>query len=186
MSQLAFKFDELRTVQACAILMKPTVGPENYTKLLKLLYLADRRSILETGGPITGSSMVSMANGPVLSEVYDCIKGEPSGSIWDAHIARIGHYNVALLKNPGDSELSDYDVMVLQGLAEKHRRDNYSRMITIVHGLPEWRHPKPAKVATLRPTDILLAEGESPEVISAIAKQAAYHQAVDGLVRRSS
>ncbi len=73
----------------------------------------------------------------MLSEVYDCIKGDPSGSISDQHIEKDG-YELVLVKEPGDSELSDYDEDLLNDLAKKHLNDDYSRMIDIVHELPEW------------------------------------------------
>ena len=37
-----------------------------YIKLIKLMYLADRRCLIETGFPITGDRMVSMPKGPEL------------------------------------------------------------------------------------------------------------------------
>ena len=42
--------------------------------LIKLLYLADRKALLESGYTITGDGMVSMPLGPVLSTIYDWIQ----------------------------------------------------------------------------------------------------------------
>jgi len=182
--EICFTFDERRTVQACAVLF-PQSRRENFTKLLKLLYLADRQSLIETGAPITGAHVVSMKNGPVLSEVYDCIKSEPTAkSTWDMHIERNGTFLV-LKKEPGDSELSDYDVEILTRLAKKHRGDHFGRMIDIVHKLPEWRDPEKLnrKMIPLPASEILRAAGQNEEAIAKVAEEANYHAAVGRLLR---
>lgn len=38
----------------------------SYLRMLKLLYLADRESLKETGHTITGDRVVAMEHGPVL------------------------------------------------------------------------------------------------------------------------
>jgi uncharacterized phage-associated protein len=48
-------------------------------KLLKLMYLADRKSLLETGVPITGDSISALDKGPVLSQTYNRLK--PAGAL---------------------------------------------------------------------------------------------------------
>ena len=48
----------------------------NSMRLLKLLYIADRESLRETGRPITGGPVIAMERGPVLKEVYDLILGQ--------------------------------------------------------------------------------------------------------------
>lgn len=180
-NELRFLFAEGRAVQASALLMRAADGRENYTKLLKLLYLADRRSLIETGRPITGASVVNMAHGPVLSEVYECIRDKPGGGLWDRHIRTDG-YDVELIEDPGDDKLSDYDVAVLSELAEQYKAASYSYMIDIVHKLPEWRSPAPAKVASLPAADILRASGESDETICGQSKRVAYLESVDKLL----
>ena len=168
---LKFSFDALRTVQACALLLRDAGGQKNYTWLLKVLYLADRRSLLETGRPITGSTFVSMASGPVLSEVYACIKSRPARPAWDEHIVREGRFDVRLIKDPGDDELSDYDVRLLKELTVKHQCDDYSRMISIVRLLGEWHDPAPEKVMPLPAAEILRVEGETEATIDYLIAQ---------------
>lgn len=70
----AFKFD--KALQAAAYLLRrETCREMNYMRLLKVLYLADRESIRESGAPITGDKIAAMERGPVLSGVFDLIKG---------------------------------------------------------------------------------------------------------------
>ena len=62
----------------------------DYLKLIKLLYLADRAALIETGSPITGDRYVSMKFGPVLSNVLNLIKqaGPREDSIWHRYVRR--------------------------------------------------------------------------------------------------
>lgn len=160
-----FRFEPLRATQASAVLIRLAGGRLNYTKLLKLLYLADRQSLVETGSPITGDTVVNMDNGPVLSAVYDCIKERPrSFSVWQEYFRKAG-YDVELTADPGDGELSDYDVDVLNQQYQKHQAADYSEMIDFVHDLPEWEDPSPNKSAPLSYEEILRAADVPQETI---------------------
>jgi hypothetical protein len=47
------KFDERKATEATALLLSLRGGQMHYMKLIKLLYLADRRALLRWGIPIT-------------------------------------------------------------------------------------------------------------------------------------
>lgn len=68
--------DQAKLHQAVEYLLEKHGGRLNYTKLIELLYLADREMINQTGYPITGDSYCLVKNGPVLSRVYDLIRGD--------------------------------------------------------------------------------------------------------------
>jgi uncharacterized phage-associated protein len=48
----------------------------SFLKLIKLMYLADRRALLEQGRSITFDRYVSMDHGAVLSQTYNLIVSE--------------------------------------------------------------------------------------------------------------
>jgi len=50
----------------------------DYLRLLKLLHIADREWLAETGESITGDRAYAMKYGPVLSSIYDLVKGNGS------------------------------------------------------------------------------------------------------------
>src|SRR5688572_14417051 len=83
-SGAAMHLNLAKTVQATAVLLQAAPGERmSYMRLLKLLYLADRRMMRETGSPITFDRVVAMKHGPVLSETYSLIKGEhPDAGVW--------------------------------------------------------------------------------------------------------
>ena len=74
--------NEKQLVEAAARLIAFEGGTINYTKLLKLLYIADRESLRRHHTSISGDAYVSMNAGPVLSRAYNLIKGEASSEIW--------------------------------------------------------------------------------------------------------
>ena len=164
---MQFRFQPLRATQVAGVLVRLAGGRLNYTKLLKLMHLADRRSLLETGAPITGDRVVNMDKGPVLSTVYDCIKGNaPQCTSWQ-ECFRIERFDLVAIVDAGDSELSDYDVEVLEALHRQYRSHTYIQMIDVAHGLPEWRNPFPAKSSPVSHEQILVASGASPEQVRA-------------------
>ena len=57
---IEFVFNERKTAQAAARLLKLHGGKMDYRLLLNLMYLADRQALTETGLPISGDSYVSM------------------------------------------------------------------------------------------------------------------------------
>ena len=93
-----FNIDKL--IQACNYLVKKNNNSLNYTKLIKLLYIADKESLKRSLQTITGDTYVSMDNGPVLSKLYDLIKGqyhkELYQNLWNSRFIKDGYNLVAV------------------------------------------------------------------------------------------
>lgn len=138
---MSFHFDTLKAVQCAAhLLAKYPEKSHNYTCLLKMLYMADRRSIEETGAPITGDRPFALDNGPVLSAVYDLIrcKGpEDSQALWSRYLETTG-YNLAIVMDAGDGRLSDYEAGVLDRVFAEYGSSSLGRLIEATHAFPEW------------------------------------------------
>ena len=112
-----FRFNDAKTAQAAAHLLKVNGGTMSYMVLIKLLYLADRQMLLDQGLPITGDRLVSMKHGPVLSHVLDFIthgpKSEPH-TAWFTLIGEPSGYDVSLKsEDPPTAELSRYELRLL-------------------------------------------------------------------------
>src|SRR5438477_7194490 len=107
---MRFQFNIDKTMQAIATLLRFHNTKEmSYLRMLKLLYIADRESLKETGRPITGDHVVAMAHGPVLSGVFDLIKGAHSEwKIWADHFQKNG-YRIEVTTDPGVGKLSKYE-----------------------------------------------------------------------------
>jgi len=175
-----FEFRERKAVQAADYLLRLGKGKMSYMKLIKLLYLADRKSLVETGVPITGDRMFSMDNGPVLSRIYDAIKGQAREmTIWREYISPPDGYEVAVRSDrpPPQSltaydELSRYDIRVLTDTHLKYARCSKWDLVEILHReLPEWKRPHGSSTR-IDPAEILKAAGKTQAEIQRIAKDA--------------
>jgi Protein of unknown function (DUF4065) len=78
MMHFQFRFE--KALQATGVLLELAGGRMEYLRLLKLLYISDREMIAESLSPITGDRVVAMNHGPVLSQIYDLIKGQSAKS----------------------------------------------------------------------------------------------------------
>jgi uncharacterized phage-associated protein len=170
-STMRFVFDEAKAAQAAAYLIGRQGGAMPYIKLLKLLYLADRESFLQSGYPITGARMVSMDKGPLLSEVYDCIAWEePMIGPWRELVSAPVNYSVTLAGETDFRKLSPYERELLDSVHKQFGHWDRWQLVSYTHGLPEWRDP--AGSATPIDVRIILSEaGRSDDEIEATAAQ---------------
>jgi hypothetical protein len=178
---MQFVFDEIATVQAAAYLLKKAGGRMNYTVLLKLLYLADRKRMAEIDSPITGATYYSLPYGPVLSEVLNAIKGK-RGLFWQEHIGRVGERDVELKPDhdPGRGRLSRGDMRILDEVFALGGHWDHSTAIRYCHDhVPEWRNPEHQnrKRLPLPPEEMLRALGRTPEEIKEIAREVEQYNA---------
>lgn len=175
---IEFVFHERKAAQAAARLLRRHGGEMEYFKLIKLMYLADRRVLIETGLPITGDRMVSMDHGPVLSGVYDLIKGEWAGDgSWNTYVnPRTGH-SVSWTGRKDESELSEGERGVLDEVHAEFGGRHWWRLRDETHKLREWHDPGKSSLP-IDPGEILKSAGISDldlEIVTAeVAEIAAF------------
>ena len=178
---MVFRFNIQKTIQAIAALLHFHESREmSYLRMLKLLYLADRESLKETGRPITGDRVVAMEHGPVLSSVYDLIKGEHTGwAEWSEYLGKKG-YRIELICDPGNGALSKYEIAKLRELTGRYAEQNEWDLVEIVHELEEWKKNDPGKSSKPIPIeDILDAIGRGADrdaILQDARDQAAFDQ----------
>lgn len=144
----------------------------NLMALLKLLYLADRTALIETGYTITGDRMVSMPHGPVLSRIYDLAKWGGTDDPWYEYITERTNYDVALAKpQPETDELSDYEIAVLRSTYEMYGSLDRFELRDLTHTLPEWTDPEGSS-CPIDPVVILRSEGKSDAEIERLSRVA--------------
>jgi len=161
------------------MLLKQAPGRQMpYLQLLKLLYIADRESLRETMRPVLGGRVVAMSKGPLHSKVYDLIKGQgEDASLW-SHFIRLDEYDAELADDPGDSELSDYEVELLCRIARDYGRLTEWELVELTHRFAEWakNYPDPNEKTSRRIhlSDILDAVGlhdDTKAILTAIRKE---------------
>ena len=167
-----FVFQERKAAQAAARLLAGNGGSMPYIALIKLLYLADRESLIDSGYPITGARLVSMDKGPVLSEVLDLITWEQDGeSPWRRYVSPPERYEVRLAGEPDADELSEYEIAILDGVFGRFGRMDRWALVEYTHELPEWVRPHGSS-SDIDARVILRDAGRSDEEIRAIFEQA--------------
>jgi uncharacterized phage-associated protein len=137
---MILQFSFIRTLQAAGVLLEYEKGRRmSSMRLLKLLYVADREALAETGRPITGDQAVAMKQGPVLSRTYDIIKGQSARSgEWDHFIHKDG-YGLELVADPGRGELSKGEVAKLLEVVDRYRNLDDWELSEETHKFQEWR-----------------------------------------------
>jgi uncharacterized phage-associated protein len=94
---MILRFDEAKATEAAALFLALRGKRMSYLKLIKLLCLADRTSLLRWGVPITTDWYISMDHGPVVSRNYGLIVEDKPKPIWSKYItAPMGEYEVEL------------------------------------------------------------------------------------------
>jgi hypothetical protein len=164
------QFNEERTTQAAAYLLKLRGGAMSYMKLVKLLYIADRLALLNSGRPITCDKFVAMDHGPVPSRTLDLVKRKNrfGARVWHRFISRpeapegqSTKDEVHLVADPGVGQLSDNQVRILYSVfAEWGDKDRWT-VQQYTHDLPEYvaNAPEPKRTRPISIRDILVAEG---------------------------
>lgn len=161
---MRFPFNFTKSLQATAVLLAYEKDRRmSYMRLLKLLYIADRESMAETGRPITGDKPVAMKHGPVLSQVYDLLRGQASrAGEWDG-FAHVDGYKVELVADPGRGKLSRGEVARLMEVSGRYREMDDWALVEETHTFREWvaHFPGSNGAAEIPWEDTLAAVGRS-------------------------
>lgn len=168
---MALRYREDKATQAAAHLLRLGGGRMNHMKLVKLLYFADRKALLQWGRPITFDWYVSMPHGPVLSFTLDKINDTPppdGSSYWHRVISEREGNEVCLLAEvaPND-QLSPAEEQLLDAIYREYGGLNQWQIRDLSHHLPEWRDPNGSSVP-IHIRDILLGEGLSEDDVKEI------------------
>ena len=140
------KFNLEKAVQAAAVLLRAEGKSMSRLRLLKLLYLAERKCLEMTGCPFLGGRLVLMHEGPLHSEVYDLIKGNyKDEAAWSRYVSKDGQRDIHLDDEPEMSELSPFETRLLNGLVEDRMAMDDFAVADETHELPEIKGKRPPK-----------------------------------------
>lgn len=143
------RFNEEKATQFACYLIKRRGGSKiNVLKLMKLMYLIDRETLLRWGWSLTGDAYVSMPRGMVLSRTYNLVNEESfPPSYWKTYVSAPENYDVRLIQEPGTDELSDAEIQLIDELYEKYGHMNRWKLVDNVHHqLPEWVDPNGSSI----------------------------------------
>ncbi|NJL39608.1 MAG: SocA family protein [Leptolyngbyaceae cyanobacterium SM1_4_3] len=171
---IQFRFHPEKAVEAAAIFLKLHGKPMKYLGLLKMLHIADRMALERLEQPITGDHYVSMDYGPVLSGVYDLVKGTPVDNalpLWAKFISSRHENQVTLLADPGDDDLSEAEEEIIQQVYQTFGQFDPFHVAEWTHDLPEWKDPHGSAIP-ISVEDILKNVGKSDVEIAEIQQEA--------------
>lgn len=167
-------FDELKTTQLACLFIAKSGGSIPYIKLLKLMYLSDRKSLIQWGEPITGDAFVSMKHGPVLSQTYNLVQEDRSDvepSVWSKYISPPSNYCLSLRQACDLKELSRAEKKLVDDVFEQYGSMDKWDLVDLLHeNLPEWRDPS-GSASPISYESILDASGKNQDEISEIIEE---------------
>ncbi|WP_088255859.1 Panacea domain-containing protein [Fimbriiglobus ruber] len=137
---LNYKFNFQKTLQASAVILGDHHGRMEYIRLLKLLYIADRELLAETGRTLTGDHAVAMKRGPVLSAVYELVKNQGAADqvkAWSDAVHRDG-YEVVLSGDVGITRLTKAEAKKLHDVCNRFRDTDSEGLSDLTHEFQEW------------------------------------------------
>jgi len=180
---IQFQLHPEKAIEAAAVLLKLHGNPMKYLALLKMLYIADRVALARMDQPITGDQYVSMDYGPVLSGVYDLIKGKPVAALplWSKFISHRNGMFVALLDDPGNEDLCQEEEEILQQVYQEFGQLDPFHIVEWTHTLPEWQDPHGSCIP-ITVEDILKNLGKSDEEIAEIQQESSREAYLDGVL----
>jgi uncharacterized phage-associated protein len=143
-------FNEKKAAQVAAFFVHKSKGSINVLKLMKLMYLSERKSFARYGEPIIGDRLVSMDYGPVLSRTLNHINGgRPSGDKgWNYWIAARARHTIGLgrkLDDPNKQllELSDAEFEILELMWKEYGHLDAFALAELTHKIcSEWEDPE--------------------------------------------
>lgn len=168
-------YSEIKAAQVAAYFVHKSGGAINVLKLMKLMYLAERKSYARFGEPIIGDRLVSMDHGPVLSRTLNHINGfRPSvDKGWDYWIADRAEHTIGLRRELDDPlkellELSDADLEILDLMWNEYGHLDRFELADFTHEIcPEWEDPKGSS-KDIPYRNLLAAVGFSEEVAAEV------------------
>ncbi|WP_282167106.1 Panacea domain-containing protein [Shewanella japonica] len=163
-------FSEERVTQMAAYFLIESGRRIAYIKLLKLLYLAERKALAKWGSSMSGDRFVSMPHGPVLSQTYDLIRGHQSEpSYWQTCIKDEENYEVSLEQTITVDDLDELSRSELRILGEVFAEFGHMSRFEIVNythdHCEEWADPNGSSFP-IKPESILRAVGKDESQIS--------------------
>jgi uncharacterized phage-associated protein len=169
---MLLNFDIKKAIAAAAYLIHRQGGEEDMFVLIKKLYYADRVALINWGKSITGDSFASMDKGPMVSTIYDLLKGKGSEQNlieWNDVIYRRKNFKIVLRKEADKGVLSEREIETLDEAAETINGVTGSLWKWLHKNCPEWKDPHGSSIP-IDPSQILRIAHKSEEEIREIEK----------------
>jgi uncharacterized phage-associated protein len=152
-----------------ARILQRSGGKTSYLRLVKLVYLADRESIVKRGIPIAGGSYFLMRKGPVIGEIMNFAKQRNAPNWRETISVRRGH-EIALKTIPTFHLLSPRELQIVDEVVAQHAHQDVDELVQWCHdNCPEVENVTAGR-REISIEQILSAERLSPDRIQTTVK----------------
>lgn len=139
-------FNVRKAAQITAYFAREQGGSINVLKLVKLIYIADRKNMEKYDFPISGDALVSMDHGPVNSITLNYINGtNEDREAWEHFVSDRAGHDVGLARAVSDEDLDELSRAELATLrevwAEFGGMGKYEIRDWTHANCPEWENP---------------------------------------------
>ena len=176
---MKFRLDINKALAATAYLIQKAGGRYDVFVLIKTLYYADRKGLVKYGRTITGDNFVSMDKGPVVSNIYDLIKGKQipghprALAQWRKFISERESHLLRIKTMPEMGYLSVREMELLDEAFTTISKIPAYWLAEWTHQVfPEWEDPTGSSLP-IDPKKILRIEKKSEKEISEIEEELA-------------
>jgi hypothetical protein len=178
-----FPVDAAKATEAVARILEKSGADVDYLRVVKLVYLADRTSILARGIPIVGGKYFSMRKGPTVSEVMDFAKARNAPG-WRETIKPLVGHKMNLATTPDYLDLSERELEIIDAVVAAHFHRSTDDLVDWCHDhCGEYESVmmgrKPIAVETM-----LKVEGKSPERTEQVLRDAKEVERLDSILSR--
>lgn len=179
-------FNERKVAQMAAYLLTKGGNRMPHLKLMKLLYLADRRSMELYGFPISGDRIVAMPHGPALSMTLNLMDGdvESCENGWESWVSDKENHEVSLKREvslDAFDELSPTDKDTLDEVWGKFGQMGKWEIRDYTHAnCPEWKNPNGSSIA-IPYEKVFLALGRTAEEAEELGARIEAERSLEGI-----
>lgn len=177
-----FPINGKKATQAVARLIQKSGGKADYLRISKLIYLADRDSIIRRGVPIVGGRYYSMRKGPTIGAVMSFVCQRNAHGWKETISERRGHTLQLLVEEPNLNTLSESEIEMLDSVVLEHQHQNIDELVKWCHQYcAEYEHVFWGR-KDIAVESVLRAGGKTADKISRTLKEANAIQALDALL----
>ena len=159
-------FRSRKAAQICAYFATQNGGTIEKLKLIKLVYLSERKFLSEYHNPMLFDEFYSLPHGPICSSTLNGIDGIIHETLWDEYTARNGNIVVAVrsVERSDMDHVSDAEMQVLRDIWQTFSGMTASQIRNYTHeNCPEYTETEKARIP-ISYRQILEALGEQDAV----------------------
>ena len=149
MFRASLLYDETKATQVAGFLLKQNDGCMNLLKFTKIMYNIEREALGRWSHPVTYSTICSMREGQVLSEIYDNTKPNRHRPIWKECIDTNRETNtVSLKKESPVGKLCRAEINLIKEIYQRDKDKSPGQLVNEHHKYPEYVDPGDSSIIT--------------------------------------